>query len=849
MKTKLLSLALFLILSVFEGQAQTSITACDTNSDGFESFNLTTVIPYFIQNYSIQNPNDYSFEFYDSESEASSEINPIANPTSFINSINNQLIWIRITNTNTNAFTIDSFPITVISIPIATIQSGLTCNNIEALVNNPGSFTYFWQVPPGSTNPGNVSTFETSIQGTYGVTVIDNTSGCQSQFVSFYFDNINPNVGQANLFFCDPMELPIYELDESIPQLIGNSTESYTITYFTSQSDAIANINALPSSVYVPTIQPIQILFARVMLNVSGCFSITTVTLNTNNCSPVCPTPIQLNLTNITSSSATLNWSIDPNSNTSPSYWQVSVNPLGQEANINTSIVSTQAIFTLTGLLQNTCYSIYVRSICLNNGTSQISDWSAPLEFCTVDCTNNGQCPEQLELIAFLDQNNNGSKDAGEPLFNKGSFAYQINNSAETIYGYSGNGVYNLFVSNTSNSYDISFEVNDDYAAYFSSSTTYSDITAPTGSGSTTYYFPIQTIQEYNDISVFIFANSQPRPGFTYTNTIVIKNNGFTSIPFGTLTFTKDNALSIISVSEISIVSSLTGFEYSFADLLPFETRYITVVFQVPTIPTINLGDVIINSVSIEPLNAEPILTNNNYSLSQVVVGSYDPNDKNESHGGKIVFADFTAEDYLYYTIRFENTGTFPAEFIRIEDTLENQLDESSFEMIDASHPYTVRRIDNQLVWNFININLPPTIQNPVLSQGYLLFRIKPKPGFAIGSIIENTAEIYFDYNPAIITNTHETEFVENLSVADFSNSTVVLYPNPVKDSFQVQLNVNNSIQQISIYDFVGKRIYYKENVQLNSISVDVNNFNRGIYLVEVITTSNQKLVNKIIKQ
>ncbi|MBC8883938.1 T9SS type A sorting domain-containing protein [Flavobacterium piscinae] len=169
--------------------------------------------------------------------------------------------------------------------------------------------------------------------------------------------------------------------------------------------------------------------------------------------------------------------------------------------------------------------------------------------------------------------------------------------------------------------------------------------------------------------------------------------------------------------------------------------------------------------------------------------------------------------------------------------------------MLNASHQYNVRKTENQLVWNFFDIDLPPTIENAQLSQGFVHFKIKPKPGFEIGDVIENTAEIYFDYNPPIITNTSETEFVENLSLADFSVSTMVLYPNPVKDSFQIQLNGNDSIQRISIFDMVGKRIYYKENLNLNSNSVDVSSFNHGIYLVEVITTSNQKLVNKIIKQ
>jgi hypothetical protein len=40
-------------------------------------------------------------------------------------------------------------------------------------------------------------------------------------------------------------------------------------------------------------------------------------------------------------------------------------------------------------------------------------------------------------------------------------------------------------------------------------------------------------------------------------------------------------------------------------------------------------------------------------SLSQVVIGSYDPNDKMEAHGETTINNPFTADDYLYYTILF----------------------------------------------------------------------------------------------------------------------------------------------------------------------------------------------------
>ena len=62
--------------------------------------------------------------------------------------------------------------------------------------------------------------------------------------------------------------------------------------------------------------------------------------------------------------------------------------------------------------------------------------------------------------------------------------------------------------------------------------------------------------------------------------------------------------------------------------------------------------------------------------------------------------------------------------------------------MVAASHNYTLTRTNMNLVWKFEQINLPPEVVDAVGSNGYVQFKIKPRPGFAVGDIIPNTAEI-----------------------------------------------------------------------------------------------------------
>ena len=221
---------------------------------------------------------------------------------------------------------------------------------------------------------------------------------------------------------------------------------------------------------------------------------------------------------------------------------------------------------------------------------------------------------------------------------------------------------------------------------------------------------------------------------------------------------------------------------------------------------------------------------------------------KSESHGGKIGLDTFTNNDYLYYTINFENTGTASAEFIRVEDTLDAGLDENTFEMMNASHLVNTRREGNQLTWHFYTINLPPTVTNPNDSHGYVYFRIKPRAGYVVGDIIPNTASIYFDYNPAILTNTFNTELFATLGNAHFDSSNFVISPNPANTTVQINLqNTSETIDSILLTDVLGKTIRRINNASSNQNTIDVSDVSQGVYFITITTENNLKQVKKLV--
>ena len=426
-----------------------------------------------------------------------------------------------------------------------------------------------------------------------------------------------------------------------------------------------------------------------------------------------------------------------------------------------------------------------------------------------------------LRLNAFLDMNSNGTQDTGEQNFPLGQFHYEVNQNGNPHHIVAPNGVYNIYDMNPANSYHLSYTINTNYTAnYTVTPASYSNVNIVLGSGMQVYNFPVRVTNNYIDIATILVPTQQPRPGFTYTNRIIYTNLGTQTVASGTLTFNKDARVTITANSQTGTVATPTGFTYNFTNLLPFEVRMMTVTMQVPTIPTVALGNILTNSVSITPLTGDVVPANNAASVCQLVVGSYDPNDKMEARGEQILHSSFTANDYLTYTIRFENTGTASAINVRVNDVLDSKLDETSIKMESASHDYVMDRIGNNINWRFDNIELPATSMNPSASKGYIQFKIKPKPGYAIGDIIPNTASIFFDYNPAIITNTFHTQFVAALAIDEFENGSFVFYPNPASDFVTISLkDTANSISTVTVYDVLGKMILQKKPA--NSIITD----------------------------
>ena len=795
----------------------TNLTQCQNN--GQACFNLTANTSVILANL---NPTIYSVSYFTSQADANNNSNAIANPSQYCITTASQVIFARVTNTVDNSFQVVGF--SIVASEYETTVRNLT-DMTQCDENNDTVVTFNLTTAQAQINSTYVLEYYTSLANAQNrVVPVANPAvfnvGTQSPSTAIFVREINPTTCDRIYKFnaiayavcnnayvcntanslCSALGVPFANTHQGIQAQAGNSYGCLgsrpNPTWFYLPISRAGNINLMIQ-------QSTDISF----MNTAGSLDVDYICYGpfTN---PTTPCNGQLTADKIVScsfSASANEYPVIPNAQP------------GQYYLIMTTNFSNRAGF------------IKITEMSTTSGA--------------INCSG-------LRLNAFLDMNSNGTQDTGEQNFPLGQFHYEMNQNGNPHHLIAPSGVYNIYDINPANSYNISYTINSNYTANYSvNPASYSNVNVVVGSGMQVYNFPVRVTNNYADIATILVPTRQPRPGFTYTNRIIYTNLGTQTVASGTLSFTKDARVTITANSQTGTVTTPTGFTYNFTNLLPFEIRTINVTMQVPTIPTVNLGDLLTNSISITPLTGDVVPANNATSVSQIVIGSYDPNDKMEARGEQILHSSFTTNDFLTYTIRFENTGTASAINVRVNDVLDAKLDETSIKMESASHSYVMDRIGNNINWRFDDIELPATSMNPIASNGYIQFKIKPKPGYAIGDIIPNTAAIYFDFNPPIITNTFQTRFVTVLALDEFENGSFVFYPNPASDFVTISLkDSTNSLSTITVYDVMGKMILQKKTIgTITSDTIDLSSVNPGIYFIEVQTENNTKVVKKLL--
>lgn len=318
----------------------------------------------------------------------------------------------------------------------------------------------------------------------------------------------------------------------------------------------------------------------------------------------------------------------------------------------------------------------------------------------------------------------------------------------------------------------------------------------------------------YNNATVTFYLDNRIIPD-TSSDAIVYGNNGTWGVQYINWAV-NGNAISIPGIS-IPPMGMVSGYILGRAN---------------PQLTTLN--DTVCFVVSVSTLACDGNPVNNTDTICAVVLTSYDPNDKagicNDLNADGII----PPNKDIIYTIRFQNTGNFPAKDIRVVDTLDVNLEHGSIEILSHSHPVIVQQSDNVLIFFFNDIWLPDSTSNEPESHGHVTFRIKQQPNLPPLTQISNFVDIYFDYNPPIRTNTVVSVIENPASVATTTTGhTAWLYPNPASSEVFLFMNYPGQYR-LKVYNLMGA-VMCEEIWEGNKKVWNTSSWQPGIYLVEVI--------------
>ncbi|WP_339752421.1 T9SS type A sorting domain-containing protein [uncultured Winogradskyella sp.] len=491
----------------------------------------------------------------------------------------------------------------------------------------------------------------------------------------------------------------------------------------------------------------------------------------------------------------------------------------------------------IPSVLPGEIYMLMVTNFSGSDGFIEMTETTNTNFFDTVDCTG-------FILNAFIDTNGNNVKDNDEMVFPNGYLNYTVNNGDEITLNTDSNQYY-IFDNNDSNSYDFEYVIEDSFIDYFSvESPTILDQYIIPGE-IINYDIPIDITTPYDDIAINITPVNSPNPGFDTEQLITYQNLGSSYIAAGTITYTFDVLTTFVSSSNLNATLSANTLTIPFTDLAPFETRTIDITLNTNTPPDVNIDDILTFSADITADGINDInLDDNTFEINVTVIGSFDPNDKLEGHGGTIVYEDFTTDNYLFYTIRFQNTGSASAQNVVIKDFLTDELNANTIIMLSASHSYQLKIDEQDLEWEFRNINLPDSTNDEPNSKGFISFKIKPTTGYDIDTVFENTAEILFDFNLPIITNTSITAFTNRLNIDKLVKTKILLYPNPTNGT--IFITSKTVLTHLKMTNVLGQTLISKPLNTLET-SLELQPYADGSYFI-TLQSDDGEITKRIIK-
>jgi hypothetical protein len=446
-------------------------------------------------------------------------------------------------------------------------------------------------------------------------------------------------------------------------------------------------------------------------------------------------------------------------------------------------------------------------------------------------------CLNVIRGTVYLDTNQNCIQDIGE----NGIANVAVHSSPGNYYASTdNNGNYTLHTPQLNNTVNVSF---NNYTP-----------TCPSPASLTVNFSQQGDTADANDFGFYYDPNqfdlgihpgwTSANPGFNKQYWIYYQNNS--PIPMdAVLRFAYDPALTYLNCTQGGVHNqSQSTIEWNLQNIPAnfwWSGNAAPIInFNVPS--TVSITDSLCSYFEILPIVGDIYPADNTLSICEPVTGCHDPNAKSVIPDGDILQSD----TLLFYTIHFQNDGNDTAFTVVIKDTLSQYLNPATLVAGAASHPYTYTLTGQGLLtFRFDQIMLPDSNINEPESHGYINFTIQLKQDLPIGTVIENTAGIYFDFNEPVITNTTVNTIVEPDAIQENWQHHISIYPNPANNKITIETPTAQGIYQLQ--DLTGKQLL-SGIVTATKFSLDISALSSGIYIISIFDGERQ-VNRKVVKE
>ena len=507
---------------------------------------------------------------------------------------------------------------------------------------------------------------------------------------------------------------------------------------------------------------------------------------------PSCIRPIDLTVSNITQTSATLSWT-ERNNATS---WNIEYGPIGFEQGQGTVVSGVTNPYTLTGLTSSTMYDVYVQSAC---STADMSDWSEVMTFAT-----------ECDLISNLPYTENFDSYAGTTYSTEGPiplcWATYTDNNTRPAPHVVGSGQYWYPVSQPN---ALSF--------VGSSPATNAYAVLPEFSA------PLNTLQV-----AFAFRMESATSG---------------TLKVGYVTDVNNLATSFVEVATLTNTTTITNDSVDFTSVTATAGR-ITFLWNYTgsSYYSCNIDDVVVTALVTEepcdaPVNVQVSPTETAATVTWV----------STADAWVVEYKEATAENWTasptLTSATYNITGLTPSTdyVVRVKAICDTDT-ESDW---SVEIPFTT--LAGQVTTYVITASasgpgtIAPNGTVTVQEGSDVTFTFAANAGAVVDRLLVDDAETAvpanneYTFSAVVANHTIAVEFVDETGIEEIDlNTAVVLYPNPATSQIQIQVADSRFLgAEMQIFDVYGKLIS-NATIEALSTQVDVSQLANGMYMVRI---------------